>query len=76
MDSTPRSGHYTCRLYYPAANSAWWYYNNSERRVATPVEVLTTAPVRGSVERAYLAFYENEMLCDSRTAAPTPATAT
>lgn len=58
MGSTPRSGHYTCRLYYPAANSAWWYYNNSERRVATPVEVLTTAPVRGSVERAYLAFYE------------------
>ena len=58
MGSTPKSGHYTCRIHYPASNGTWWYYNNSERRQATPHELLTIGPVRGNAERAYLLFYE------------------
>ena len=58
--STPKSGHYTCRLHYPSRNGDWWYYNNSERRAASPAELLTTTPVRGSIERTYLAFYERK----------------
>ena len=58
MGNTPKRGHYTCRIHYPSSNGDWWYYNNSERRLATPAELLTTTPVRGSTERTYLAFYE------------------
>ena len=58
MGSTPKSGHYTCRIHYPTLAGSWWYYSNSERRLARPGEVGTTAKVAGSVERAYIAFYE------------------
>ena len=58
MGDTPKRGHYTCRIQYPSPNGEWWYYNNSERRLATPAELITTTPVRGSMERTYLAFYE------------------
>ena len=58
MGSTPRIGHYTCRIHCPTPAGSWWYYNNSERRLARPGEIDTTAKVAGSVERAYVTFYE------------------
>ena len=58
MGSTPKSGHNTCRIHYATPSASWWYYSNSERRLARPGEVDTTAKVAGSVERAYIMFYE------------------
>ena len=60
MGSTPKFGHYTCRLHYPSPNGNWWYYNNAERRRATPEEPFTTTPVKGNTERTYLALYERQ----------------
>ena len=58
MGTTPKTGHYTCRIRYPASNGTWWYYNNSTRRTATAGEIHTTSKIMGNVERSYLAFYE------------------
>ena len=58
MGETPKFGHYTCRIRYPASSGNWWYYNNSTRRTASTGEIHTTSLVMGNVERSYLAFYE------------------
>ena len=58
MGTTPKNGHCTCRIRYPASNGTWWYYNNSTRRTATAGEIHTTSKIMGNVERSYLAFYE------------------
>ena len=58
MGGSPKNGHYTCRIHCPTAAGSWWYYNNIERRLARPGEIDATAKVAGSVERAYIMFYE------------------
>jgi ubiquitin C-terminal hydrolase len=58
IGATAAQGHYTCRMHCPTTAGEWWHYINSTRRLASPSEIETTTPVRGTTERSYLLLYE------------------